>query len=169
MKCPFCHFNSSNVVDSRLTEDGCSVRRRRLCIKCSRRFTTYERYESTPLIVIKKDKRRESFDRQKILQGLLKSCEKRPISLHKIEALTDEIEKEIRGLTNGEISTLEVGKIIMDKLKSLDEIAYVRFASVYKEFKDIDKFAEELKVLEDSKQTLKPKKIVAEQGRLLLE
>lgn len=169
MKCPFCHFLESKVVDSRITEDGCSVRRRRMCIKCSRRFTTYERYEATPLIVIKKDKRREPFDRQKILHGLLKACEKRPISLHKIETLTDKIETEIRSLTNGEISSLEIGKIVIEKLRNLDEVAYVRFASVYKEFKDIEKFTEELRGLEDSKRILKSKKPIFEQGRLPLE
>lgn len=169
MKCPFCHFTDSKVLDSRITESGDSMRRRRMCIKCSRRFTTYERYEATPLIVIKKDKRRESFDRQKILNGLLKATEKRPISLHRLEQLVDNIERHVRAFSDGEISSIEVGKLVMEELIMLDEIAYIRFASVYKEFKSIEKFIEELEHLEMTKKEETKGKTKFEQTNLPLE
>ncbi|MFH1452858.1 MAG: transcriptional regulator NrdR [Armatimonadota bacterium] len=169
MKCPFCHFRDSKVLDSRIAEEGDTIRRRRLCIKCSRRFTTYERYEATPLMVIKKDKRREPFDRQKVLNGLLKATEKRPISLHKLEQLVEGIERQIRSRSDGEISSIEVGKLVMESLRDLDEVAYIRFASVYKEFKDIDRFIEELENLEMTKQNDVPGKTKFEQARLPLE
>lgn len=169
MKCPFCHFSDSKVLDSRVAEEGDSIRRRRICIKCSRRFTTFERYEATPLIVIKKDKRREAFDRQKILNGLLKATEKRPISLHRLEQLVDNVERQIRSFADGEISSMEVGRLVIEELKTLDEVAYIRFASVYKEFKNIEKFIEELEQLGAVKEERRSAKLKFEQGQLPLE
>ncbi|NPV79834.1 MAG: transcriptional repressor NrdR [Firmicutes bacterium] len=147
MKCPYCGAPDSKVIDSRATDDGTAIRRRRECIRCERRFTTYEVIEEIPLIVVKKDGRREPFDRAKIMGGLIKACEKRAVSLRQLESLVDEVERELRGKLEGEVRSQEIGELVMDRLRSLDEVAYVRFASVYRQFKDIDRFLEELQRL----------------------
>ncbi len=152
MKCPFCGCLESKVLDSRPTEEGTSIRRRRECIECQKRFTTYEKIEEIPLVVVKKDGRREPFDRNKILSGFLKACEKRPVSVDELEKAADEIEREIRNTLDREVNSKEIGEMVMEKLKEIDEVAYVRFASVYRQFKDINRFKEELeKLLEQSK------------------
>lgn len=147
MKCPFCGFLEDKVVDSREAKDGDSIRRRRECMKCGRRFTSYERIDEIPYMVIKKDGRREIFDRNKIMAGLLRACEKRPISAPQLEALVNEVEKHVQDTTDRELSTNDVGKIIMKRLKEMDKVAYVRFASVYLEFEDVSEFMNELKYL----------------------
>lgn len=147
MKCPYCGFDESKVIDSRPVEEGDSIRRRRECLKCEKRFTTYEKIESVPIMVIKKDKSRESFNREKLMNGLLKACEKRPVPTDKLEALTNEIENIIANTMEREITSSEIGELVMDKLKTLDEVAYVRFASVYRQFKDISTFMKELNSL----------------------
>ncbi len=144
MKCPFCGFEESKVIDSRPTDEGERIRRRRECLNCQKRFTTYEIIESLPIIVIKKDKTREAFSREKLLNGLMRACEKRPVSLDTIESVVDEIESTISNSLDREVSTKRIGELVMDKLKSIDEVAYVRFASVYRQFKDINTFMEEL-------------------------
>ncbi len=145
MRCPYCNFPDDKVVDSRASHEGLVVRRRRECLKCGRRFTTYERREEIPLMVIKKDKRREPFDRQKILNGIVKACEKRPISVAKMEELVDEIESTLRSHLERELASSEIGRLVMKKLQDLDDVAYVRFASVYRQFKDITDFMKEVK------------------------
>jgi transcriptional repressor NrdR len=147
MKCPFCGSEEDKVIDSRPSQDGRSVRRRRECEKCSKRFTTYEYIENVSLTVAKNDGRREPFDRQKLQRGIELACNKRPISLKKISSLVDEIEEELQGLTKKEVTSKEVGELVMKKLKELDEVAYVRFASVYHKFKDINEFLNELQGL----------------------
>ncbi|NLK08111.1 MAG: transcriptional regulator NrdR [Firmicutes bacterium] len=147
MKCPYCDFLESKVVDSRATEEGSSIRRRRECIKCQRRFTTYERLHDVPLMVIKKDGRREVFSRDKIIRGVLKASEKRPISYEVVENLSRDIEKELRNKMDAEIPSQMIGEMIMTHLRQIDEVAYVRFASVYRQFKDIGRFIEELEKL----------------------
>jgi transcriptional repressor NrdR len=147
MKCPFCGFEEDKVVDSRPSQDGRSVRRRRECLSCEKRFTTYEYVENVSLTVIKNDGRSEPFDRQKLLRGIELACNKRPISGKKISALVDEIEEELQNLSKKEVSSKEIGELVMKKLKDLDEVAYVRFASVYRKFKDKTEFIEELKNL----------------------
>lgn len=147
MRCPFCFNSDSKVLDSRATEEGASIRRRRECIRCNRRFTTYERLDEIPFMVVKKDGRREPFNRTKILNGVLRACEKRPISLDEIESVIDQIEKEIRNKMDREIQASEIGELVMERLKELDEVAYVRFASVYRQFKDINSFLSELQDL----------------------
>ncbi len=147
MKCPFCSFTDDKVVDSREGRAGDLIRRRRECLKCSRRFTTYERIDEIPYMVIKKDGRRERFDRQKILQGLLKSCEKRPVATTKLEAVVDEVERFVLDAPERERTTSELGELLMSRLKKLDKVAYVRFASVYLDFKDVKEFMAELKGL----------------------
>jgi transcriptional repressor NrdR len=147
VKCPFCSHNQDKVVDSREARSGDLIRRRRECLRCNRRFTTYERIDEIPYMVIKKDGRRERFDRQKILQGLLKACEKRPVAIPKIEALVDEAEKFVNESSDRERTTSEVGEILMARLRKLDKVAYVRFASVYMDFKDVKEFLNELKGL----------------------
>lgn len=147
MKCPFCDYYDTKVVDSRPTDEGQAIRRRRECIKCSKRFTTYEKMESIPLIIVKKDGNREPYNRDKILTGMLKACEKRPVPMKVIEDIVDQIEKELYNCMDKEVTSQYVGEIIMSKLKDLDEVAYVRFASVYRQFKDINTFMEELKKL----------------------
>lgn len=157
MKCPVCHYKETKVVDSRLSAEGKSIRRRRECLKCQKRFTTYE-YIEQHLMVIKRDNRRQAFDRTKIIAGLVKACEKRPISVDKIEQITSEIERAIQKKYEREVSATAIGEIIMEKLASLDEVAYVRFASVYRQFRDVDQFMNELKViLEREKSSLKKK------------
>lgn len=151
MKCPFCGYEESKVVDSRSTEDENAIRRRRECLKCNKRYTTYEKIEDIPILVIKKDSSRELFDKSKIVGGLIKACEKRPVSRMQIEELADEIEKSISNKMLTEVSSEEIGEMIMDRLKKLDEVAYVRFASVYRRFADINTFIDEIKNLMTSK------------------
>lgn len=147
MKCPFCSSNEDRVIDSRSSNEDRSVRRRRECIKCKKRFTTYEYIEEVPLMVIKKDGRREAFDRNKIISGILKACEKRPVSMERVEAVVDKVEKELQKSFDKEVKAQEVGELVMEHLHKLDEVAYVRFASVYRQFKDINHFMKELKDL----------------------
>jgi transcriptional repressor NrdR len=144
MKCPFCNHSETKVLDSRPTEDNASIRRRRECFNCLKRFTTYENVEDIPVYVIKKDGKREAFNKRKIMTGILKSCEKRPVSLGEIERIVDEIEKQIYNTMEQEIISTNIGELVMEKLKKLDDVAYVRFASVYKQFKDINTFIDEL-------------------------
>ena len=150
MKSPYCGFQESKVVDSRPADDG-SIRRRRECLQCERRFTTYETVESLPMVVIKKDGSRQSFDRSKVLRGIQRSCEKRPVPVAEMERMTTEIEQELQNNLEREISTELVGEMVMDKLKKADEVAYVRFASVYRQFKDINTFMSELNKLLNEK------------------
>jgi len=147
MKCPFCNHLQDKVVDSRETKEGDTIRRRRECLGCERRFTTYERIDEVPYMVIKKDGRREKFDRQKVLGGLLKACEKRPVSMGKLSELVNRVETKVSDSPDREISTIDVGEYLMDNLKELDKIAYVRFASVYRDFQDEQAFFNELKNL----------------------
>ena len=145
MKCPFCSHENTSVIDSRPAEDNNSIRRRRLCEKCKKRFTTYEKVETIPLIVIKKDNNREAFDRAKIEDGVLRACHKRPVSAAQITQLVDDVETEIFNREEKEIPSSLIGEILMDKMKDLDPVAYVRFASVYREFKDVNTFMNELR------------------------
>lgn len=147
MKCPFCSHTEDKVIDSRSSNEDKSVRRRRECLKCGKRFTTYEYIEEIPLMLIKKDGRREAFDRNKIISGILKACEKRPVSMEKVEAMVDKVEKELQKNFDKEVKAQVVGELVMDYLHKLDEVAYVRFASVYRQFKDINQFMKELKDL----------------------
>ena len=147
MKCPFCGDEESKVIDSRPTDEGERIRRRRECLKCGKRFTTYEIIESLPIIVIKKDKSRESFNRDKLINGILRACEKRPISINTLDNMIDEIEVTIQNSLDREVTSDKIGELVMDKLKNIDEVAYVRFASVYRQFKDITTFMEELNKL----------------------
>ena len=147
MKCPFCSHTEDKVIDSRSSNEDKSVRRRRECMKCKKRFTTYEYIEEVPLMVIKKDGRREAFDRNKIISGILKACEKRPVGMEKVEAVVDRVEKELQKSFDKEVKAQVVGELVMDYLHKLDEVAYVRFASVYRQFKDINHFMKELKDL----------------------
>lgn len=147
MKCPYCGYEESKVVDSRPTDEGERIRRRRECLKCAKRFTTYELIECLPIIVIKKDKSRESFKREKLLNGLLRACEKRPVTLDTLENLIDEIELSIQNTLDREVTSDHIGELVMEKLKAVDEVAYVRFASVYRRFNDISSFMEELNKL----------------------
>ncbi len=152
MKCPFCDFTDSKVIDSRPTEEGSSIRRRRECIECGRRFTTYEKVESIPIMVIKKDQTREPFDRNKVLSGIIKACEKRPVETEKMVEMVDNIEAEIQNLMDREVTSDQIGEMVMSELKRTDEVAYVRFASVYRQFKDINTFLAEVnKLLTDKK------------------
>lgn len=144
MKCPFCSCEESKVIDSRPTDEGERIRRRRECISCQKRFTTYEIIESVPVIVVKKDKSREVFDRSKLFNGMLRACEKRPVSLDSIESAVNEIEATLQNSLDREVTSVRIGELAMDKLKNLDEVAYVRFASVYRQFKDINTFMAEL-------------------------
>lgn len=147
MKCPFCGFEESKVIDSRPTDEGQRIRRRRECLKCGKRFTTYEIIESLPIIVIKKDKSRETFNRDKLMTGLLRACEKRPVSIDTLDTLIDEIESALQNSLDREVSSEKIGELVMEKLKKIDEVAYVRFASVYRQFKDINTFMKELNKL----------------------
>ena len=151
MKCPFCSTLDSKVIDSRPANDPTSIRRRRECLQCHSRFTTYETVEMLPMVVIKKNGMRQSFDRSKLLSSMLKACEKRSVSLSLLEKAADDIERELQNELGGEISSTQIGELVMDKLKALDEVAYVRFASVYRQFKDINTFMEELNKLLDQK------------------
>ena len=147
MKCPYCDTQDSKVLDSRPTEEGAAIRRRRECLACSRRFTTYEKIEGVPIMVIKKDKGREAFDREKLLQGIVKACEKRPVSVEIMENMVSTIENIIQNSLDREITSSRIGDLVMEQLKGIDEVAYVRFASVYRQFKDINTFMSELKKL----------------------
>lgn len=147
MRCPFCSHTEGKVVDSRSSKEGDSIRRRRECLKCGRRFTTYERIEEVAQMVIKKDGRREAFDRWKIKSGILKACEKRPVSLEQVESLIDDVERALFNSSDNEVSTEAIGSAVMDRLKDIDQVAYVRFASVYRQFKDLNEFMDELKGL----------------------
>jgi transcriptional repressor NrdR len=151
MKCPFCGHDEDRVIDSRSTEEGMAIRRRRECLKCQGRFTSYERVETHPLIVIKQDGRREPFDRQKVLSGIRKACQKRPISTQQIEGIVSEIEKVLSDRMKREVDSTEIGGLIMERLQELDQVAYVRFASVYRRFEDASDFVKEVKglVVED--------------------
>ena len=150
MKCPYCAQLDSKVVDSRPADEGASIRRRRECLSCHKRFTTYETMESLPLMVVKKDGSRQSFDRSKVMGGVIRACEKRPVSYQDMEGLVAEIEQVLQNQMEREISSAQIGELVMDRLKKLDEVAYVRFASVYRQFKDINTFMTELnKLLED--------------------
>ncbi len=150
MKCPYCGYLESKVVDSRPADEGASIRRRRECLACHKRFTTYETMESLPLMVIKKDGSRQSFDRNKVMGGLIRACEKRPVPYQDLEGLVAEIEQVLQNQMEREISSAQIGELVMERLKKLDEVAYVRFASVYRQFKDINTFMHELnKLLED--------------------
>lgn len=144
MKCPYCGFEESKVVDSRPTEEGACIRRRRECLSCQKRFTTYETIESLPLVIIKKDGSRQTFDKNKVLAGLVKACEKRSVSLHELEDLAGEIEQVLLNSLEREITSQKIGELVMERLKRIDEVAYVRFASVYRQFKDINTFMSEL-------------------------
>ena len=144
MRCPFCSHPEDKVIDSRESKEGESIRRRRECLKCARRFTTYERIDEIPYMVVKKDGRREKFDRQKVMQGLVKASEKRPISMGKLAEIIDEVESQLAETPDRELSTVEIGERLMDHLKNLDKIAYVRFASVYRDFQDVDAFLREV-------------------------
>lgn len=150
MRCIFCGHMESKVIDSRSADDGSAIRRRRECLECGKRFTTYEKVENMPLIVIKRDSTRQQFDREKLLNGLLRACEKRPVSLEQLETLTDNIETSIQNTLKREISSVEIGEMVMRELKNIDEVAYVRFASVYRQFKDVNTFMDELqKILKE--------------------
>ncbi|HMM69055.1 MULTISPECIES: transcriptional regulator NrdR [Gudongella] len=152
MKCPYCEFPESKVVDSRPTDEGQAIRRRRECMGCGKRFTTYEKIEELPIIVVKKDGNRQTYDRNKLMNGIIKACEKRPVSMSTIERIVDDIEKNLFNSLENEVTSVEIGEMVMNKLKDVDEVAYVRFASVYRQFKDVNSFMEELKkILDESK------------------
>ena len=144
MKCPFCGYEESKVIDSRPTDEGEKIRRRRECISCAKRFTTYEIIETVPIVVVKKDKSRQAFDRVKLFNGMLRACEKRPVSIDQIEKVVTDIETELQNSLDREVTSVHIGELVMEKLKGLDEVAYVRFASVYRQFKDINTFMDEL-------------------------
>lgn len=147
MKCPFCNFPDSKVVDSRPTDEGSSIRRRRECLKCLKRFTTYETVEHLPVMLVKRDGTREPYNRQKLLAGVMKACEKRPVPQARLEQLVDDVEQKLFGALESEVSSKAIGELVMEELKGIDEVAYVRFASVYRQFKDINTFMEELSSL----------------------
>ena len=152
MKCPFCFFEESKVIDSRSADDNTTIRRRRECLNCGKRYTTYEKIENIPIQVIKKDSTRENFNKDKIVNGLIIACQKRPISRNQIEKLADEIERDISNKMITEVQSKDIGEMVMEKLKELDEISYVRFASVYRQFKDIDTFLEEIENLKTNQE-----------------
>ncbi|WP_122788454.1 transcriptional regulator NrdR [Intestinibacillus sp. Marseille-P6563] len=147
MKCPFCNYQDSKVVDSRPTDEGTSIRRRRECLQCGKRFTTYETVERLPLMLIKRDGTRQPYSRDKLLAGVMKACEKRPVSQQRLEQLVDQVEQKLFGTLESEVSSKTIGEMVMEELREIDEVAYVRFASVYRQFKDINTFMEELNTL----------------------
>lgn len=151
MRCPFCSFEESKVVDSRSTDDNTTIRRRRECLRCNKRYTTYEKVEDIPILVIKRDSTRENFNKEKIVNGLIIACQKRPISRKQIEELAEDIEKAISNKMITEVDSKSIGEMVMERLKEIDEISYVRFASVYRQFKDINTFLEEIKSLVSTK------------------
>lgn len=144
MKCPYCSYEESKVIDSRPTDEGERIRRRRECLKCAKRFTTYEIIESVPIMVIKRDKSREVFDREKLLGGLMRSCEKRAISMEQLDRIVDDIEATLHNSLDREVSSAQIGELVMERLRKVDEVAYIRFASVYRQFKDVNTFMEEI-------------------------
>lgn len=152
MKCPYCGYAESKVIDSRPADEGSTIRRRRECLMCAKRFTTYEKIERMPLVVIKRDGSRQTFDRAKLVNGMVRACEKRPVPLSQLEAIADSVEAELQNALEREITTTEIGEMVMKRLKDLDEVAYVRFASVYRQFKDLNTFMEELTKLLGDKQ-----------------
>ncbi len=147
MKCPFCAYSESKVIDSRPAEEGATIRRRRECLACQKRFTTYEIVERLPLVVVKRDGSRQSFDKVKLINGMVRACEKRPVPLQTLEGIADDIEQELQSGLEREVNTVQIGEMVMSRLKDIDEVAYVRFASVYRSFKDINTFMEELSKL----------------------
>lgn len=147
MRCPACHYKDTNVVDSRMNSDGTSIRRRRKCPKCEERFTTYEYIEQVPLMVVKRDGRRQTFDRTRITNGIIKACEKRPVSVDQIESMVDEIERVVRKKYDHEVEAKDIGEMVMNQLSTVDEVAYVRFASVYRQFRDVNQFMSELQTI----------------------
>ena len=151
MRCPYCEYTESKVIDSRPTDEGNSIRRRRECLKCEKRFTTYEQIESIPIIIIKKDGKRQQYDRQKLINGILRACEKTPVTFAQVENMVSEIEVKLFNSMDREISSTHIGELVKEKLKDIDEVAYVRFASVYREFRDVNTFMDELKSLLKSK------------------
>ena len=151
MKCPYCGYSESKVIDSRPADENSSIRRRRECLSCGKRFTTYETVESLPMVVVKKDGSRQSFDRRKVLGGMIRACEKRPVPLAELEKIAEEIEQDLQNSMEREISTEAIGEKVMERLRNVDQVAYVRFASVYRQFKDIDTFMTELNKLLSSK------------------
>lgn len=151
MRCPFCGYAESKVIDSRPAEEGATIRRRRECLACQKRFTTYEIMERLPLVVVKRDGSRQTFDKIKVMNGMLRACEKRPVSIQALEKIADDIEQELQNSLEREVTTTEIGEMVMSKLKDIDEVAYVRFASVYRQFKDVNTFFEELSKLIDKK------------------
>ena len=155
MKCPYCNNDDTRVIDSRSQDDNTTIRRRRLCDKCSKRFTTYERIDMIPIVIIKSDGTRESFDKNKLLNGIMKSCNKRSVTMTQMEGIVDDIENVLINSTEKEIDSKELGTMVMDRLKDIDEVAYVRFASVYRQFKDIEKFMDELEKLLKEKREVK--------------
>ena len=157
MKCPFCAYLESKVVDSRPADEGASIRRRRECLSCHKRFTTYETMESLPLMVVKKDGSRQSFDRNKVMNGLIRACEKRPVSFSTMEEIVNEIEQTLQNEMEREVSSAEIGELVMERLKKVDEVSYVRFASVYRQFKDINTFMRELNKLLEDKRAIRPR------------
>jgi transcriptional repressor NrdR len=158
MRCPSCGYKDTNVLDSRLKREGTSIRRRRRCPKCEERFTTYECIEQIPLMVVKRDGRRQPFDRARVLNGLLKACEKRPIGIEAIEAVVDDIEREVRKKYDTEVNSKDIGELVMTRLAAVDEVAYVRFASVYRQFRDVNQFMDELKSILSKKKIKNMKK-----------
>lgn len=151
MRCPFCGYAESKVIDSRPAEEGATIRRRRECLACQKRFTTYEIMERLPLVVVKRDGSRQTFDKIKVMNGMLRACEKRPVSLQSLEKISDEIEQELQNSLEREVSTTEIGEMVMERIKDIDEVAYVRFASVYRQFRDVKTFFDELTKLIDEK------------------
>ncbi len=151
MRCPFCGYAESKVIDSRPAEEGATIRRRRECLACQKRFTTYEIMERLPLVVVKRDGSRQTFDKIKVMNGMLRACEKRPVSLQSLEKIADEIEQELQNSLEREVTTSEIGEMVMERIKDVDEVAYVRFASVYRQFKDVKTFFDELTKLIDDK------------------
>ncbi len=158
VECPRCQYNGTRVVDSRPADDGRAIRRRRECEKCSFRFTTFERLEQVPLLVVKKNGNREEFNREKILKGIIRACEKRPISVDQIESIVDTVEHQVRNCGESEILSNRIGEFVMDELAQIDEVAYIRFASVYRQFKDIEVFMKEMQELEKKRSKLEKKK-----------
>lgn len=158
MRCPYCGFIDSKVINSRPSDEGKTIKRRRECIKCQKRFTTYEKIEKSPILVIKKDNRREEYDRGKILNGIIKACQKRPVSIETMNQIVDEIENDIYNSMRDEIKSQDIGEMVMERLKKIDQISYVRFASVYREFKDISTFLDELQKLLKEKSEVKIRK-----------
>lgn len=152
MKCPFCGYTDSRVIDSRPTDEDSRIRRRRECIQCNKRFTTYEIVESLPIVVVKKDKSREPFDRNKVLGGLLRACEKRPVSIERLDKAVDDIEAQIQNSLEREVSTTKIGEYVMEQLMAIDDVAYIRFASVYRQFKDIQSFHDAIRKLMENEE-----------------